>query len=100
MIALCYILLLLLRFNEKVLSLPDSLPLCRPPDSALPRLRLHCGVAPEHMGFFEFVVRRQHEFARLEMTNIVVSRLSCNSCNFCRILDVLQPHKSRCFCFS
>lgn len=40
-------------FNEKVLSLPDSLPLCRPPDSALPR---------------------QHEFARLEMTNIVVSK--------------------------
>lgn len=39
-------------FNEQVLSLPDSLPLCRAP-SALPR---------------------QHEFARLEMTNVVVSK--------------------------
>ncbi|CAE7381787.1 glnS [Symbiodinium sp. CCMP2592] len=40
-------------FNEKVASLPDALPLCQPPSSALPR---------------------QHEFARLEMTHIVVSK--------------------------
>eukprot|EP00440_Ansanella_granifera_P037704 gb/GFBE01040905.1/.p1 GENE.gb/GFBE01040905.1/~~gb/GFBE01040905.1/.p1 ORF type:complete len:700 (+),score=132.41 gb/GFBE01040905.1/:1-2100(+) len=40
-------------FNEKVLSLPGALPLCQPPASALPR---------------------QYEFARLEMTNIVVSK--------------------------
>ncbi|CAJ1401574.1 unnamed protein product [Effrenium voratum] len=40
-------------FNEQVLRLPGSLPLCQSPDSALPR---------------------QHEFARLEMTNIVVSK--------------------------
>ncbi|CAE7696175.1 glnS, partial [Symbiodinium sp. CCMP2456] len=40
-------------FNEKVAGLPDALPLCQPPSSALPR---------------------QHEFARLEMTHIVVSK--------------------------
>ena len=39
-------------FNERVLELHGALPLCREP-SALPR---------------------QHEFARLEMTNIVVSK--------------------------
>ena len=40
-------------------------------------LVLHAGVAPVH-GLSEFVPGRQHEFARLEMTNIVVSKLCCS----------------------
>ncbi|CAK9047600.1 unnamed protein product [Durusdinium trenchii] len=60
-------------FNEKVLSLDDdSLPLCRPPD-ALPR-HLDCAVHQHSKHSRAQRSGRQHEFARLEMTNIVVSK--------------------------